>query len=102
MTCCGLRPDRRNALCVRLHDLRRTFISTLLADPHTDLVTVQTLAGHASPTTTARYDHRPEDTRRDPSAGYPTRTKVRRRGWRPAREMTKGQHHLDQVMLALR
>ena len=53
------------------HDLRRTFISTLLADPHTDLVTVQTLAGHASPTTTARYDHRPEDTRRDAVSRLP-------------------------------
>ena len=59
------------------HDLRRTFISTLLADPHTDLVTVQTLAGHASPTTTARYDHRPETTRRDAVSRLPNPHKAR-------------------------
>ena len=39
------------------HDLRRTFISMLL-DDH-DLVTVQGMAGHGDPRTTARYDRRP-------------------------------------------
>ena len=39
------------------HDLRRTFISTAL--DHADLVTVQKMAGHADPRTTARYDRRP-------------------------------------------
>jgi len=41
------------------HDLRRSFVSTAL-ESGADLAMVQALAGHASPTTTARYDRRSE------------------------------------------
>jgi excisionase family DNA binding protein len=48
---------------LRLHDLRHTFASRLVK-AHVDIITVQSLLGHVSVTTTQRYTHTHEDQRR--------------------------------------
>ena len=45
------------------HDLRRTFAGEALS-AGVDVATVQALMGHSSPATVARYDRRPEETKR--------------------------------------
>lgn len=54
---------------ISTHDLRRTFATRMLAKG-TDIVLVQHLMGHASVTTTAKYDRRGEDEMKQAMQGY--------------------------------
>lgn len=57
------RADQAGVRAFSPHDLRRSMISEML-DRGVDLATVQRIAGHSSPTTTARYDRRGEEAKR--------------------------------------
>jgi integrase len=59
----GERSTKAGVLRTAPHDLRRTWTGNLL-DAGVDLSTVQKMAGHASPATTARYDRRGRATQR--------------------------------------
>ena len=64
------------------HDFRRTFAGNLL-DNGNDLVTVQKLMGHSSPTTTSNYDRRGDEVKRRASKSLhvPYRKRGAIRAW---------------------
>lgn len=57
------RADQAGLDALTWHDFRRTFAGNLL-DSGADLVTVQKLMGHSSPTTTSNYDRRGDEVKR--------------------------------------
>lgn len=62
----GKRRAQAGVQALTWHDFRRSFAGNLL-DNGNDLVTVQKLMGHSSPTTTANYDRRGEEVKRKAS-----------------------------------
>jgi integrase len=58
-----LKRSREAGVSCTPHDLRRTFAGEALS-AGVDVATVQAIMGHSSPATTAKYDRRPEDTKR--------------------------------------
>ena len=62
----GKRREQAGVQSLTWHDFRRSFAGNLL-DNGNDLVTVQKLMGHSSPTTTANYDRRGDEVKRKAS-----------------------------------